>query len=72
MSGVLLVFDKAIDRIEECDELDLLVTTNTIPVDVEKLKKSKKITTLTVAPFIAEVISCIHSKGSLIQVTSTK
>ncbi|GAB9471996.1 Dead/deah box RNA helicase [Globisporangium polare] len=60
---------EAIKKIEECQELDLLVTTNTIPT---KMEKSSKIVTLSVAPFIAEVISCIHTKSSIIQVTKTK
>lgn len=60
---------QAIKKIEECQELDLLVTTNTIPT---KMEKSSKIVTLSVAPFIAEVISCIHTKSSIIQVTKTK
>ncbi|RLN45030.1 hypothetical protein BBJ28_00014646 [Nothophytophthora sp. Chile5] len=51
--------------------LDLLVTTNTIPVNLEAREASPKIVTLSVAPFIAEVISCIHTKSSIIQVSKT-
>lgn len=39
---------------------------------MESRERSSKIVTLSVAPFIAEVISCIHTKGSIIQVTKTK
>ncbi|KAG7400407.1 Ribose-phosphate pyrophosphokinase 2 [Phytophthora boehmeriae] len=62
----------AMKTLENCKELDKLVTTNTIPVHMEDDKVSPKIVTLSVAPFIAEVISCIHSKGSIIQVSKTK
>ncbi|RLN73631.1 hypothetical protein BBJ28_00004920, partial [Nothophytophthora sp. Chile5] len=57
---------------QDCEELDLLVTTNTIPVNLEAREASPKIVTLSVAPFIAEVISCIHTKSSIIQVSKTK
>lgn len=59
-------------ELQDCKELDRLVTTNTIPVDEEQRAACPKITTLSVAPFIAEVISCIHTKGSIIQVSKTK
>ncbi|RLN52208.1 hypothetical protein BBJ29_000775 [Phytophthora kernoviae] len=62
----------AMKTLENCKELDRLVTTNTIPVHMEDDKVSPKIVTLSVAPFIAEVISCIHTKGSIIQVSKTK
>lgn len=63
---------EAVQELENCEELDLLVTTNTIPNERPKTGTSSKIVRLSVAPFIAEVISCIHSKGSIIQVTKTK
>jgi ribose-phosphate pyrophosphokinase len=58
--------------LENCKELDKLVTTNTIPVHMSSDEVSPKIVTLSVAPFIAEVISCIHTKSSIIQVSKTK
>ncbi|TYZ60486.1 hypothetical protein PybrP1_007051 [[Pythium] brassicae (nom. inval.)] len=61
----------SVQQIEACEELDLLVTTNTIPAHMESRERSSKIVTLSVAPFIAEVISCIHTKSSIIQVTKT-
>jgi ribose-phosphate pyrophosphokinase len=49
------------------------VTTNTIPtLDSHQRDSASKIVTLSVAPFIAEVISCIHTKGSIIQISKTK
>lgn len=69
---IILFISQAATKIEECEELDLLVTTNTIPTHMESREKSSKIVTLSVAPFIAEVISCIHTKSSIIQVTKTK
>lgn len=63
---------QGMQRIQECKELDKLVTTNTIPIDAAQHAASPKITTLSVAPFIAEVISCIHTKGSIIQLAKTK
>lgn len=63
---------QAMHRIQECEELDKLVTTNTIPIEPELRAACPKITTLSVAPFIAEVISCIHTKSSIIQVSKTK
>ncbi|KAF4028068.1 Phosphoribosyl synthetase-associated domain [Phytophthora infestans] len=60
----------AMETLQSCKELDKLVTTNTIPVHLNEI--SHKIVTLSVAPFIAEVISCIHTKGSIIQVSKTK
>lgn len=67
-----ICFWQSVAKIEACEELDLLVTTNTIPTHMESREKSSKIVTLSVAPFIAEVISCIHSKGSIIQISKTK
>ncbi|DAZ92981.1 TPA: hypothetical protein N0F65_004356 [Lagenidium giganteum] len=62
----------AIETLHLSPDLDLLVTTNTIPIDISERKESDKIVTLSVAPFIAEVISCIHVKGSIEQVSKTK
>ncbi|KAJ0404333.1 hypothetical protein ATCC90586_007647 [Pythium insidiosum] len=62
----------AAQRLQDCEDLDLLVTTNTIPVEIPNREAYSKIVTLSVAPFIAEVISCIHTKGSIYQVTKTK
>lgn len=62
--------DAAVRDLNACEDLDRLVTTNTIPAAHDS--PSGKIVTLSVAPFIAEVISCIHTKGSIIQVTKTK
>ncbi|ETI52182.1 hypothetical protein F441_04610 [Phytophthora nicotianae CJ01A1] len=61
---------QAMETLQNCKELDKLVTTNTIPVHLSEV--SPKIVTLSVAPFIAEVISCIHTKSSIIQVSKTK
>ncbi|KAL3659730.1 hypothetical protein V7S43_015404 [Phytophthora oleae] len=62
----------AMQTLQNCEELDKLVTTNTIPVHLSSDEVSPKIVTLSVAPFIAEVISCIHTKSSIIQVSKTK
>ncbi|KAL7679683.1 putative ribose-phosphate pyrophosphokinase, phosphoribosyltransferase [Plasmopara halstedii] len=62
----------AMETLQNCSELDKLVTTNTIPVPVKSKGVAPKIVTLSVAPFIAEVISCIHMKSSIIQVSTTK
>ncbi|KAI9913366.1 hypothetical protein PsorP6_006002 [Peronosclerospora sorghi] len=58
----------ALQTLENCKELDNLVTTNTIPMHFKANEQSSKIVTLSVAPFVAEVISCIHTKSSIIQV----
>ncbi|TMW64110.1 hypothetical protein Poli38472_014227 [Pythium oligandrum] len=63
---------EAAAKLQECDELDLLVTTNTIPMDKSTRGATSKIVTLSVAPFIAEVISCIHTKSSIIQIVLTR
>ncbi|KAG2768703.1 hypothetical protein PC129_g15883 [Phytophthora cactorum] len=63
---------QAMEALQNCKELDKLVTTNTIPVHLNSDEVSPKIVTLSVAPFIAEVISCIHTKSSIIQVSKTK
>ncbi|KAG6615525.1 Ribose-phosphate pyrophosphoKinase [Phytophthora cinnamomi] len=63
---------RAMETLQNCKELDKLVTTNTIPVHLDSDEVSPKIVTLSVAPFIAEVISCIHTKSSIIQVSKTK
>ncbi|ETV80966.1 hypothetical protein, variant [Aphanomyces astaci] len=58
----------AIDALNECKELDLIVTTDTIPCPSNvEAQKTSKIVTLSVAPFLAEAISCIHAKGSMSQ-----
>ncbi|KAF0688778.1 Aste57867_19652 [Aphanomyces stellatus] len=58
----------AVQALNDCNELDLVVTTNTIPCpDALEAEKSAKIVTLSVAPFLAEAISCIHTKGSMSQ-----
>ncbi|KAI9919587.1 hypothetical protein PsorP6_017594 [Peronosclerospora sorghi] len=62
----------ALQTLENCKELDKLVTTNTIPMHFKANEQSSKIVTLSVAPVIAEVISCIHTKSSIIQVSKTK
>ncbi|KAI9919163.1 hypothetical protein PsorP6_011856 [Peronosclerospora sorghi] len=62
----------ALQTLENCKELDKLVTTNTIPMHFKANEQSSKIVTLSVAPFIAEVISCIHTKSSIIQVSKTR
>ncbi|KAI9909830.1 hypothetical protein PsorP6_010251 [Peronosclerospora sorghi] len=61
-----------LQTLENCKELDKLVTTNTIPMHFKANEQSSKIVTLSVAPFIAEVISCIHTKSSILQVSKTK
>ncbi|EQC36051.1 hypothetical protein SDRG_06788 [Saprolegnia diclina VS20] len=61
----------AVEDVNACPDLDLLVTTNTIPESLEAAK-SDKIVTLSVAPFLAEAISCIHTKGSMSQKFSTR
>ncbi|CAH0490021.1 unnamed protein product [Peronospora farinosa] len=62
----------AMETLQNCKELDKLVTTNTIALHNNLDEVSPKIVTLSVAPFIAEVISCIHMKSSIIQVSKTK
>uniref|UniRef100_A0AAV1UA65 ribose-phosphate diphosphokinase n=1 Tax=Peronospora matthiolae TaxID=2874970 RepID=A0AAV1UA65_9STRA len=62
----------AVRTLHDCNELDKLVTTNTIPTHMTANEMSPKIVTLSVAPFIAEVISCIHTKSSILQVSKTK
>ncbi|ETV98034.1 hypothetical protein H310_09330 [Aphanomyces invadans] len=58
----------AITTLNECKDLDLVVTTNTIACSsTVEAEKSSKIVTLSVAPFLAEAISCIHMKGSMSQ-----
>ncbi|KAI9905692.1 hypothetical protein PsorP6_013747 [Peronosclerospora sorghi] len=69
---VLIPLFQALQTLENCKELDKLVTTNTIPMHFKANEQSSKIVTLSVAPFIAEVISCIHTKISIIQVSKTK
>ncbi|KAI9914709.1 hypothetical protein PsorP6_007886 [Peronosclerospora sorghi] len=59
----------ALQTLENCKEF---VTTNTIPMHLKANEQSSKIVTLSVAPFIAEVISFIHTKISIIQVSKTK
>ncbi|RHY30436.1 hypothetical protein DYB32_006955 [Aphanomyces invadans] len=60
--------DHAITTLNECKDLDLVVTTNTIACSsTVEAEKSSKIVTLSVAPFLAEAISCIHMKGSMSQ-----
>ncbi|KAF1792705.1 Ribose-phosphate pyrophosphokinase, N-terminal domain [Phytophthora cactorum] len=45
---------QAMEALQNCKELDKLVTTNTIPVHLNSDEVSPKIVTLSVAPFIAE------------------
>ncbi|KAI9907192.1 hypothetical protein PsorP6_003734 [Peronosclerospora sorghi] len=61
----------ALQTLENCKELDKLVTTNTIPMHFKANEQSSKIVRLSVAPFFAEVIYCIHTKSSIIQVLKT-
>ncbi|KAI9914433.1 hypothetical protein PsorP6_006986 [Peronosclerospora sorghi] len=62
----------ALQTLKNCKEMDKLVTTNIIPMHFKANEQSSKIVTLSVAPFITEVISCIHTKSSIIQVSKTK
>ncbi|KAI9906183.1 hypothetical protein PsorP6_016412 [Peronosclerospora sorghi] len=68
----IVVDTLALQTLENCKVLDKFVTTNTIPMHFKANEQSSKIVTLSVAPFIAEVISCIHTKTSILQVSKTK
>ncbi|KAI9907568.1 hypothetical protein PsorP6_003993 [Peronosclerospora sorghi] len=56
----------ALQTLENCKELDKLLTPNMIPMHFKSNDQSSKIVTFSFAPFIAEVISCIHIKSSII------
>jgi ribose-phosphate pyrophosphokinase len=53
----------AIERIND-SEIEELIVTNTIPLD-SKQDKCKKLTVLSIAPFLAEAIKRIHDESSI-------
>jgi ribose-phosphate pyrophosphokinase len=54
---------KAIERLGSLDDLDEIVTTNTVPIPEEK--RLPNMTILSIAPLLAEAISRIHKGESV-------
>jgi ribose-phosphate pyrophosphokinase len=54
---------KAIERLRSLDDLDEIVTTNTVPIPEEK--RLPNMTVLSIAPLLAEAISRIHQGESV-------
>ena len=57
-----ILTDPAVQRIQD-SAIKQLVITNTIPLDPKK--KCDKIVTISLAPMLAEFISCIYENGSV-------
>lgn len=58
-----VLLPKALDIISSDDRIDRLVVTNTIPLSLEKL--NPKITTLSIAPLLSDIIYRIHEGLSI-------
>ena len=56
---------KAIERFRSCERIDEIVTTNTVPVPVEK--RLPNMTVLSIAPLLARAIHNIHEGESVSQ-----
>eukprot|EP00906_Rhabdomonas_costata_P030425 RCo042996 len=62
-----ILTDPACQRINQCDPLDEVIVTDSIP-QVDHLQECAKLHVLTLAPLIAEAIHRIHSEYSLSEI----
>eukprot|EP01002_Notosolenus_urceolatus_P006383 NODE_26_length_3432_cov_6254.953887_g5_i3.p1 GENE.NODE_26_length_3432_cov_6254.953887_g5_i3~~NODE_26_length_3432_cov_6254.953887_g5_i3.p1 ORF type:complete len:355 (+),score=65.71 NODE_26_length_3432_cov_6254.953887_g5_i3:2312-3376(+) len=66
-----ILTDPACKRINDCDALNLVVTTDTIPQDEHLEKCPKKLKVLSMGPLLAQAIRRIHEEQSMTSLFQT-
>ena len=58
-----LLGEGALEDMEDCDAIDHVVVTNTFPIDLKRVRASRKLITMDLSGLLAETIRRNHHGG---------